>query len=49
MLVHADDSPLRRNRMHDPETVPVKQRVELRPERPKATRLNLHELSVSTN
>ena len=49
MLVHTHDSPLGRNRMHDPETVPVKQGVELGPQWAKAAGLDLHELSVSTD
>jgi hypothetical protein len=35
--------------MHDPETVPVKQSVELWPRWPKTAGLNLHELPVSTD
>jgi hypothetical protein len=45
--VHTHDSPLGRNRMHDPETVPVKQAVELGRQWAKAAGLDLHELSPS--
>ena len=43
------DSPLGGNGMHDPEAVPVKQRVELGPQWAKAAGLDLHELSVSAD
>jgi hypothetical protein len=49
MRVHAHDPPLGRHGMHDPETVAVKQRVELGPEWAKAAGLDLHELPVSTD
>src|ERR1039458_7163493 len=49
VLVHAHDSPLGRDGMHDPETVAVKQRVELGPQWAKAAGLDLHELSVSAD
>ena len=46
MLVDADDAALGRHRVHDPHTVAVEQRVELRPERGETPRLDLDELPV---
>ncbi len=49
MLVYTHDAPLGRDGIDDPESVAVKQGVELGPQWAKGTGLNLYELSVGTH
>jgi hypothetical protein len=49
ILVDADNSPFGRHGVHDPKTVLVEQRIELRRQRCETTRLHLDQLAVRTN